>query len=144
MHTARSGTWEPGRPTQLSRPGRRPGQRPAGCGERGLEAGLSRWAEQSGQSRPLACSRIRVSHGLRSPRPPRGTVALSSGAPGSGMGDGGDPGGQKVLCSRVACGGPTSITGCLSALTSPGLSFLNHKMEAAQHSEQGRGVTPSR
>lgn len=114
MHPARSGTWEPGQPSQLSRPGRQPGERPAGCGERGLEAGLSRWAEQSGQSRPLACSRIRVSHGLRSPRPPRGTVALSGGAPGSGMGDGGGPGGQKVLCSRAACGGPTSITGCLS------------------------------
>lgn len=114
IRAARSSTREPGTPSWLSRPGRRPGEGLAGCGERGLEAGLSHLREQSGKSRPLACSRIRVSHGLRSPSPPRVTVALSGGAPSSGRGDGGKARGQQVLCSQGPGLGPISITGCLN------------------------------
>lgn len=66
----------------------------------GLQAGWSRW-----QNGPLACSRNRVSHGLRSPRPPGVLGALSSGAPGWGTREGG-AGGQQVLCSQAAWAGP--------------------------------------
>lgn len=70
-----------------------------GPGGRGCPAG-----EELGQNRPLACSRIRVSYGLRSPRLPRVTGALSSDGP--GMRDGGTGRGQQLLCSQVAWAWP--------------------------------------
>lgn len=100
----------------------------------GLGAGLSRRGT-AGQKRPSACSRIRVSYGLRFPRPPRIMGAPSSGAPGWGKGESRERG-QQCSAVRQPRLGPTSITGCLSdpglvTVTSPGLSFHYHKMETA-------------
>lgn len=92
----------------------------------------------AGQSRPLACSRIRVLSRTEVPRPPRVTGMLSGGAPGTGKagkaGKTGDSRGSPRV--RWPALGPNSITGRLSepgqgTLTSAGLSVLNHKMETA-------------
>lgn len=109
-----------------------------GLGGRGQRA--CRQDCPDGQNGPLACSRIRVSHGLRSPRPPRVLGALDSGGPGWRTQEGGDRG-QQVLCRQPGLG-LTSTAGCLSdpgqvTLTRPGLSFHNHRMETAPTPQAG-------
>lgn len=96
-----------------------------------------------GQSRPLACSRIRVSHGLRSPRPLRVTGALNGGAPRPGIRGGGEDGDSRCSVVRWPGLGPTPITGWPHdpgrvTRTSPGLSFLGHKRQTAPTLLAGR------
>lgn len=105
------------------------------CGQRAWRQ-VGPAGDQLGQNRPLACSRIRVSSRLRSPRPHRVTGALSHAASGSGMTEGGRAEGSRCAAVTRPGLGPISIIGCLSdpgpvTLTSPGLSLLNHKVETA-------------
>ena len=110
-----------------------------GPGGRAVPLGGTVGAEQApGLQQNQGVSRAEV------PKASQRDCSTEQRSPGLGDGRWWGPWGTEGALHWVACGGPTSTTGCLSALTLPGLSFLNHKMEAAQHSEQGRGVTSSR